>query len=702
VRKLQAVACVLLAGGLLACGRSDPPPVVIPGGEAGTAPVPLELPALEAHVRAMTAWRLGGQAPRVQTEPMGEGIVRVRLSFDLARSVAQDDWQVQITPAFEPTFHWSPHLTPTDAHIVDQHVFRSPALIVSDGKQTLAIVPDLDLLQARPQIRWYLDLDAPGNRLSMGMSDYAVADHVLFTRKPGARHPSGTTQVGFYALVLGATSNPFREVLAFLWKRWGAPRFATGAPLAPDLMPYVRQTYRWAFGTWEDVVWQEIPLPDRKVGAPVFIVNQSQGPNYPRAASEREIRSVWNQAWFSSLRSASGLYRHARRTGDPLLMDRANQTKELALAAPMRDGLFPSVIATEMEEVEVQGQRVNRSRGWQTAFWGNSDRSPVRDVRQSPYHLLDMSWTALLMLRWHQELEADPRLVAYARAYAEALVGLQREDGFFPAWLDLKSGRSLGLLDDSPETSMSVTFLLELAKVTGEPRYQQSALKALEAVVREVLPPGRWEDFETYWSCSDYGAGDLIGRKVVRNNLHKQSNLSMFWTAEALLEAYQATGEPRYLASGQRVLDELLMTQASWQPPYLYVPVLGGFGVMNADGEWNDARSSLFAELIIRYGQILDLDEYVQRGLAAMRSSFVMMYTPLNPATVEQWERDYPWLGPADHGFTIENYGHGGWTAPDNPGLGDFTIYDWGNGAAAEAYNRLLDHLGEPLLLRAN
>lgn len=32
------------------------------------------------------------------------------------------------------------------------------------------------------------------------------------------------------------------------------------------------------------------------------------------------------------------------------------------------------------------------------------------------------------------------------------------------------------------------------------------------------------------------------------------------------------------------------MTQASWQPPYMYVNVLGGFGVMNSDAEWNDAR----------------------------------------------------------------------------------------------------------------
>ncbi|HCS49316.1 MAG TPA: hypothetical protein DIW61_14095, partial [Candidatus Aminicenantes bacterium] len=92
------------------------------------------------------------------------------------------------------------------------------------------------------------------------------------------------------------------------------------------------------------------------------------------------------------------------------------------------------------------------------------------------------------------------------------------------------------------------------------------------------------EDFETYWSSSSYGSGDLIGRKVPRNNMYKQCNFSIFWTAEALYRAYKATGEKKYLEWGRRALDELLMTQASWQPPYMYVPVLGGFGVMNADG----------------------------------------------------------------------------------------------------------------------
>lgn len=168
----------------------------------------------------------------------------------------------------------------------------------------------------------------------------------------------------------------------------------------------------------------------------------------------------------------------------------------------------------------------------------------------------------------------------------------------------------------------------------------------------------------------------------------------MFWTAEALFESYKATGDQNYLEMGQRTLDELLMTQASWQPPYMYVNVLGGFGVLNADAEWNDSRQSLFAELILQYGEQLGIPEYTERGFAALKASFVMMYSPENPVTREQWEKVYPFFGEEDYGFMMENYGHGGHTSPEGEGMGEFTIYDWGNGAASEAYNRILDKFG--------
>ena len=172
----------------------------------------------------------------------------------------------------------------------------------------------------------------------------------------------------------------------------------------------------------------------------------------------------------------------------------------------------------------------------------------------------------------------------------------------------------------------------------------------------------------------------------------------MYWTAEALFNCYQTTREKKYLEYGQRTLDELLMTQAIWQPPYMFVSTLGGFGVMNADGEWNDARQSLFSELIVKYGKELNNTEYIQRGLAALRASFVMMNCPENPKTRMLFENKYDFFGTEEFGFMMENYGHLGFTSPDDIGLGFFSNYDWGNGSASEAYNRMLDHYGKDFI----
>ena len=671
-----------------------------PGRRNQTSSVVVKLPhSFENEIGEIQYDQLGNEKGTCRIEVLSDSCLHVKISFKLDELLRQDDWQITLHPGFTPSFHWSPHLTPTPHHVVDQHVFRSPALIVSDEQQMLALIPDLDIMSLGTPVRWYLDMDAQQNRLILGMGNSRVDDHVLFRHGPGAVYPAGEVEIGFYLLRSSAVDtigNPFRKPLEFMWSRWGGPLYKNGNPLDGLLKPYVEHTYHWAFNSWSDAVWQEFTLHGRKVGAPTFIVNVTQSPNYPGEVNEREFRSVWNQAWFSSLRSASGLYRYARRTGNDRLMEKALLTKELALSFPQRDGFFYGLIGTEMEEVERDGKKYSRSKGWETRFWGNSNRNPYTwNPRESPFHLLDMSWTALLMLRWYEELEKDERLLHYAQAYGESLLQLQSAKGFFPGWLNLHSLEPLPQLDESPETSMSVTFLLKLYELTGKETYRKAALRAIDAVITEIIPSGRWEDFETYWSCSRYGSDHLVGKKVARNNMHKQNNFSMFWTAEALLESFRMTGEKRYLEYGQRTLDELLMTQASWQPPYIYVHVLGGFGVMNADGEWNDARQSLFAELILRYGQLLGIQEYRERGIAALKASFVMMYAPENPVTRRQWEKVYPFFGSADYGFTMENYGHGGRTSPEGEGMGEFTIYDWGNGAAAEAYNRILDHFPE-------
>jgi len=661
-----------------------------------------ELPgSFQNSVRSVRFNKLGNYSGIGEIKEIDSHILKVRFVFQLKEPVQQDDWQVNITPAFDPVFNLAPHLTPTDNHIIDQHVFRSPALIVADEEQMLAVIPDPDIMKSGTPVRWYMDMNALKNELTLGMSESKLTDHVLYERASGAFYPEGHVEYGFYILRSSEEEdvrNPFRKVLSFLWSNWGHDLFLAGNPLSGDLSSYVEHTYNWAFNFWKESVWQEFSLEGKTVGAPVFIVNTTQSPNYPGQVNEREFRSIWNQTWFSSLRSASGLYRYARRTGNDDLMKKACMTKELALLFPQKEGFFYGLIATEMEEVEIDGKKYNRSKGWDTYYWGNSNRNPYTwDPRQSPFHMVDMSWAALLMLRWYEELEKDERLIIYAERYAKALLKKQSKDGFFPGWLDVNTLEPLDYLNNSPESSMSVTFLLKLYQLTGKKEYKESALKAMNAVISEIIPTGRWEDFETYWSCCRIGTPDWVGKKAERNNMYKQCNFSMFWTAEALLECYLETKDKKFLDYGQRTLDEMLMTQASWQPPYIYVKALGGFGVMNSDGEWNDARQSLFAEVILQYGKLLGVQEYKERGIAALKASFAMMYCPENPIAKEQWEKVWPFFGKEDYGFMMENYGHEGLTSPEGIGIGEFTIYDWGNGAAAEAYNRIIDKFGKEL-----
>jgi hypothetical protein len=654
---------------------------------------------VKEYITEIDCQQIDDKTPEVSYSVVSENIVKVSVSIDLKDSVRQDDWQVNIKPAFSPDFHWAPHLTPTDEHIVAQHAFRAPAMIVSSDEIKLTIIPDLDLLHENPSVDWYMDMDAPNNKIILGMSKSRVREHVLFVREPGAVFPPGKTEFGFYILVSDqkeSIKNPFRDAVAFLWDNWGNNAFQSMVSGFVDLERYVEHTYNWAFDAWKESVWQEFKLNGKEVGAPVFIVNTTQSPNYPGEVNEREFRSIWNQAWFSSLRSASGLFRYAKRTGNENLLEYANKTKELALAFPQKNGFFPGLIATEMEQVEIDGKKYNRSKGWNTYYFGNSNRNPYTwDARVSPYHILDMSFTANQMLLWHSELEQDQRLLDYVIRYADALIEIQFENGFFPGWLDKETLNPLEHLNESPESAMSVIFLLNLYKITQNGKYRRSALKAMNAIIENIVYEGQWEDFETYWSCSRYGSEDLVGKKVERNNQFKQNTLSMFWTAEALLESFNLTDNHEYLKLGERTIDELLMYQASWQPPFIYVRTVGGFGVMNADGEWNDSRQSLFSELIIRYGEELNRKEYIQRGLAALYASFEMMYCPENSATKEQWEKAWPFFNDKDYGFMMENYGHGGVTSPDGIGIGEFTIYDWGNGAASEAYNRIIDHWGK-------
>ena len=625
-----------------------------------------------------------------------KGMARIRISGFLEKDVPVGDWHLCISPAFEPDFFYTPHLTPTDRHVIDMHVFRTPAMMMGDKDRVLCVIPVTENFPDGKN-RWYMDFEAAKKRMTLGITTTKVAEHVLYHRTDEAVLPAG--EFVFEARVMYIegedVKNPFRPVLKWYWEKYGRADSAR-LPDHRDLMPYVHHTYDWALNRWKDIVWQEFDLNGHRVGAPQMIVIAEQSPNHPEEVSIREDVAIWNQAWFSSLRSAQGVYRYAAKTGNAEYEKKALMTKELALQFPQEDGLFDTVIGCPSEIVEENGRKIRRSKSWDHKFFGNSDRNPAAPLlKDSPRHVLDMSWTCLKMLEWYDELEKDERLVAYARAYADRLLTLQDEEGFFPAWIDKTTGEILPQLAKSPECAVSVSLLLRLYKFTGNEAYKSSALRCMDALIAEVMPDSRWEDFETYWSCSRFGADGMEGKKYERNMSYKQCSLSPFWMAQALYDCHVLTGEKIYLEKGVRCLDEMLMYQTSLQPSYIPITVVGGFGVMNCDSELNDARQSLFAETILLYGKLLGSDEYTQRGLAALRASFSMMYCPENPFAKAQWEIRWPFFNEKDYGFMMENYGHDGYVNGTNLGLGVFTIYDWGNGAASEAVMRITSHFPE-------
>ena len=653
---------------------------------------------IEGFISQTSLKGLNGAKTNWEVEKISDNCYRLIVEQEVANELNGYGWSVDITPAFDQEFTWACHLTPTEKYIIADHVWRSPALIWTAKDKELVLIPDLNLRNA-DENRWYLDMDVPGKTMTIGISDYKVKEHVLFHKKE-MTFKKGVSKLAFYLLVNegGETlDNPFKTAHDFLWEQYGEKSYNEQCKSKTNLDVYCRYAYDWAFKNWPRM-YQEFELNGKTVGAPQFIINYTGSPNYEGEYNVREVPSIWNQAWFCSLRSAVGLYKYAKRTNNEFLLDKANKTKELALLFPQDNGLFPAVIACDVEHVKTDKGTVRQPLGWDTYYFTNSNRNhwnrslSNKDRTKSPYQTNDMAVTGYQMLRWYNECEQDPKLVEYCKTFADKLLTYQDKDGFFPTFIDVKTQEVIDMLKQSPTTALPSIFLIELFKIEKDERYLKAALSSLDAMLVDVVPQGQWEDYETYWSCCTWGK-EFIDKKIPRNNQYKQNTLSMYWAADALLKAYEVTSDEKYIKAGERVLNELNMYQAVWQPNYMYVDVVGGYGVMNADGEWIDARQSIIGSLLIQYGKTLNNDQYIKRGKAALVAAFSMMYCPEN-VSKEQWEKVYPFFNEKDYGFMMENYGHNGYTSPDGEGVGVFTIYDWGNGLAAAAYNDVVSQYG--------
>jgi hypothetical protein len=571
---------------------------------------------------------------------------------------------------------WVPHLTPEPANVIGDWVFRSPAIVIADASLALAFVVDVDDVHAaRSANAWqaWLDYEHPRAELTLAAGKYRHEGHVFFAREPARFAEDARVELRLHVLASTRAedlANPYGMAARFCWERWGRPRFERFDRATLPVATHMERIVRWAFTPegWGESVWQDVPLPGvGLVGAPVFIVDVGRHPSIPLAERTwRERRSIWNQAWFSTQRCANGLLRYARQIASEDLEHRARAMTEVALAAPQTNGLFPAVLAHE---------------DGVTWRWSNSDRRPA-SASESACHIVDAAFTCRNLLEWHS-LTNDDRALAYVKRFAERIVTLQRPSGAFPGWVE-PDGRVPEELAAGPESAMTVSLLFELGM--REPAVRGAAFLA------DLAREGRWEDFETYYSCAPWGRDGQMGKRVARNGVFKQNTLSIAWCAEAFLKAWQATNDKAWLARARRCVDELSLYQAVWDPPFLPAPAHGGFGVMNADSEWNDARQSLFAPLYLEMWRASgERDrELLERGVSALRASFSMLYCPENATLARAYEARFPFFGAETYGFMMENQGHD----PAQP-IGTFTIFTWGNGSALATVANVRDRFPE-------
>jgi hypothetical protein len=543
-------------------------------------------------------------------------------------------------------FVWSQNIKSEHNDLIPTNSFKSPVVMMQQDELFAALMPHVNDHHAETRA---LDLDVTSDAhpwLAYGAIPSQPHDHSYFRRSPGGVLISiaGTVEYD-YSIVLSAQppNLGYRRVVRRLWVQLGHSSLQTSA----DEQRNVLRPELDSFNTWREEAWRAyadrvyvtFPCGDRQCGTLKSNRNYKGDWDHPEP-------DAWFNAWFQTLRTAYGWYLYGRTNKDAQVMAKAESVLNLVLSAPHKEGAFPTIYLVD------RAQWVP-SDGW--ASYADS------------YHAFSMSWTAYWMLRWAEDLtpQRKAEILAFVRPYGDFLLAHQESSGVIPSWYysaTLKPREEFR--DFNAETAPSALLLVTLGVSTGDKRYIEAAERAMSFIQREVLPRQRWFDFETFLSCArkDYSFFDRWTAQ------YPQNNLAEIQAPAAMLALYRATGKPEYLESGVRMLDYLLLTQQVWNNPLFTPKLLGGFTTQNTDQEWSDARQGYAATLLADYYDATGNFEYLERAIAAARSTFAVA----------------PW----------ENWAHGGHL--DQPGA--LTGFHWGPGSAMTSVEMLSPKLGDALI----
>jgi len=578
--------------------------------------------------------------------------IRVRFVPNAGVALRSVEDRYEFVPRKHPTesplsgpldFVWSQNIKSEEGDFVSTAQFKSPAVMFQQGRAFAALMP-----QPGSGGAFAMDLDVTSGPRPWFSYGAVVSDphgHSYFRRsRDGVLSPVNGAIEYSYSIV--ASSQPvklgYRRVVRRLWSTLGRPQLLESI----DLQKNVRKPELELFDDWRRDAWV-------RYANEVYRDFDCGGKRCGTLASRRNVWGQWDKpapdawfnSWFQTLRTAYGWFLYGRNTGNADIQRKAETVLNLALRSPRKGGAFSTIYLLD-------GDRWIPEDGW-AGF-------------PEDYHSFCMSWTAYWMLQWAKDLTPGRKeeILAFVRPYGDFLVSHQLPGGVIPSWYGADLEPRKEFRDFNAETAGSAVFLVELAEVARDKRYLDAAEKAMAFITREVLPRERWSDYETFKSCARKPF-DFYDHWTAQ---YPQNNLSTMQAAMAYLKLFRATKERRYLELGVNVLDYLLLTQQVWNNPAFSPKLVGGFTTQNTDAEWSDARQCYAAVLLWDYYQDTGEGEYLERAVAAARSTFAVA----------------PW----------ENWAHTGHVNEE----GSLTGFHWGTGSAMTSVEIMAPMLGDAFI----
>ena len=577
---------------------------------------------------------------------------------------------------------WTPYLRPKKNQVIADPVFRSPA-VIAEGKAPVALVPDLDCISQKTPVFLDADLVAEGGpQVRYGAGAFRTTGHVFFRRAFNFRASKPGDLIEFALFLLPCDADdPVASMTSFVWSR-----FARRNSMKPQVLPFEAYEREVRQRIFAPDIYREIASDDAQFGAMITqtvtarrtpgLMNAKEVDGFLRSQERlvglmgfiqktlfvhpwgyrlltailhlgliKVIPQASFACWFNQVRTALG----AALTGETAHVEKAERIVDLVLSAPLENGLRPSICLFPEQRL----------------FWKKGTRAFAMIDR---YHLPDIAVTGFHLLEWYALHRPDERIRAHCELLADGLIAHQQPDGSVPSFVD-GNGNISPELSRCAATAAPAMFWARMFRVFANERYKDVAERALAFIEREVMPEAKWFDYELQYSCA--------GRPVPEDGPDRhtgrlpENTLSMYWAAQAALDLGR-------IDLGETILARLSTYQQVFDHPRWAMDTYGGFAVMNADAEYNDARQGLFVLLYCAYYDATGKSEYFERAIAALRAGFTTMLIPehrdVAPGNLIHYRE-------SDRGFILENYGH---TGRDEMTAG-YVSPDWGCGTALYA-----------------